>query len=108
MKYLLAVVLLASSLSFAGMNTGGYFEISQIWTWPSETDSVVLIQLTDTHTLCPGGYWFKGTSGGINLSLSVALSAYHSKSKVLIYADETDDWPGLGGIECRIQAIVLE
>lgn len=88
------LVALMVSMPFAafGMNTAG--TIRQIYTWADYTGGAFLIVLDSAHPQCPGGYWLQDstTSRASSNILASALSAYHAKSRVLIYADETSDF----------------
>lgn len=103
--------LLHASFAFS-MNTGTYHEIDKLYTWADYADNVfkvVLVnQSSSANVLCPAGYWLDKSST-INSSVySVALSAYHSKTKVMVYADENNEWPGVSAKDCKIQLIVTE
>ena len=95
-----------------GMSTNGYFEIDKIYTWADYTNGTFMIVLTNPDTaskeLCPSGYWLEGGNDKNSSVLSTVLSAYHSKSKVRVYANENSDWSGLSSKECEIKLIILE
>ncbi len=95
--------------AYAAMNSGGYQKIDKIMAWSEYTNGTFLIQLETQHSLCPNGYWMSATSDSSSQNiLSLALSAYHAQTPVLVYAYETSDWPLLGPVECEINLIILE
>lgn len=96
-----------SSVSLA-MDTGGYYKITKLWAWGSQGDNVVLVQLENVNSACPGGYWIRDSAnaGAKNL-LSLALSAFHAKTPVMIYADENTSWADLAAKTCELQLITL-
>jgi hypothetical protein len=109
MKKILALVIFMSASFFAqAMDTGNYYKITKIWSWGGYTNGVVLVVLENQHPLCPNGYWFQDSqnSGSKNL-MAIALSAFHAKTPVLIYADENSDWSGLAAKECEIKLITM-
>lgn len=101
-------LLMILSMICTAMDTGGAYKITKIFTWNSFTNGTVVIQLENTNATCPGGYWFQdaANSGPKNL-LAVALSAYHAKTSVMIYADESSSFAGLGPKTCEVKLIVL-
>src|SRR4051812_39926548 len=105
---ILGILVLTLSFSSNAMNTGGYYKIKSLWTWGGYANGAVLIVLENQPSLCPGGFWFQDSpnSGSKNL-LSMALAAFHSKSPVMIYADESSDFSGLSTKECEIQLITI-
>ncbi|UTW46442.1 hypothetical protein KFE80_06065 [bacterium SCSIO 12696] len=106
---LLFLIAASMPLIVKAMDTGGYYPISKIWAWADYTDGVVLVQLENQNSLCPNGYWFKDSSGAASKNiLSIALSAYHAKTPVRVYADENSDWSGLSSKECELKLIVME
>ena len=111
MQRILLMFFLIPSFSY-GMNTNSYFEIETILTWADYTNGTFKVGLRNqdqnANNHCPAGYWLdKGDSTNSNV-LSVALSAFHSKTKVKIYANENEDWAGLSSKECKIQLIILK
>lgn len=112
MKYFIWLALTALPTITFGMNTKGYFEIAHIYSWADYTNGTFKILLTNpdvaSRELCPAGYWLDGGNDKNSSVLSTALSAYHSKSKVMMYADENQDWSGLSSKECKIKLIILE
>jgi hypothetical protein len=107
-KICTSLLLTLVSLSSQAMDTGNYSRITKLWAWGGYTNGVVLITLENQNALCPNGYWFQDSanSGSKNL-MAMALSAYHAKTPVLIYADESSDWPGLAAKECEVKLIVF-
>lgn len=81
---------------------------TKLWAWGSQGDNVVLVQLENVNSACPGGYWIRDSAnaGAKNL-LSLALSAFHAKTPVMIYADENTSWAGLAAKTCELQLITL-
>ncbi len=109
MKKVIFALSLMISLSASAMDTVNYYPISKIWSWAEYQNGVILIQLENQHNLCPNGYWIEASrdSSAVNI-LSIALSAYHAKTPVRIFANENSDWTGLESKECEIQLMVLE
>lgn len=105
-------LLFALSFSVNAMNTGGYYQISQIYIWEEYTQGTFKIilkgQNESSQSVCPGGFWLDGASDKNSALYSTALAAYHSNVKVRIYADENQDWSGLSSKECKLKLIVLE
>ena len=110
-KIIVCLLLLAAFHSKA-MNTGGYYQISQIYTWGDYTQGVFKVTLKNqsesTQSVCPAGFWLDGANDKNSAVYSTALAAYHSNTKVRIYADENQDWSGLSSKECKLKLIVLE
>lgn len=94
------------------MSTASYYQIQDIWTWADYTSGVIKVRLknpdSNTKDLCPTGFWIDKTNSSNAQLLSVALSAYHTGTKVKIYASEAEDWSGLSSKECKLKLIVLE
>ncbi|TMP82317.1 hypothetical protein CWB73_05360 [Pseudoalteromonas phenolica] len=94
------------------MSTASYYQIQDIWTWADYTSGVIKVRLknpdSNTQNLCPTGFWIDKTNSSNAQLLSVALSAYHTGTKVKIYASEAEDWSGLSSKECKLKLIVLE
>ncbi len=106
-KLILFSLMLTTTQAFA-MNTSSGQIIKRIWSWGEYAEGVILIQLVNTNSECPNGYWFKDSAGsGSKNLLSIALSAYHAKAPITMYANENSDWGGLASVECEVQLIVL-
>ena len=113
MKLMLSLVLLIFSSFYAkAMDTGSYYQISQILVWGDYTGGVIKISLKtpnqNTIGHCPEGFWIDAVNDKNASVYSTALAAYHSNSKVRIYADHNKDWSGTSSKECYIQLIILE
>lgn len=90
------------------MDTGGYYKITNLSAWGPQGDNVVLVQLETTHPSCPGGYWIRDSANaGTKNFISLALSAFHAKTPVRIYADQNTSWSGLAAKTCELQLITL-
>ncbi len=111
MRIILALLLLAA-FQLKAMNTGRYYQISQIYSWGDYTQGTFKIilknQSESTQSMCPSGFWLDGANDKNSAMYSTALAAYHSNTKVRIYADENNDWSGLSSKECKLKLIVLE
>lgn len=106
---LVLATLIAISVRVFAVDTGGYSPIAKIWAWADYAGGAVLIQLETSIPECPGGYWFKDSSGAASQNmLAIALSAYHAKTPVKIHADENSDWTWLASKECELKLIILE
>jgi len=107
MKVVIVGLAVLFSSSALAMNSSGV--IAKILTWADYTGGVYLIQLDTVNSQCSDGYWLDDSQSRASANiLASALSAYHSKSAVKIYADENNDWPTRGGQQCKIQLLVLE
>lgn len=108
----LILAVLFSSFYAKAMDTGSYHQISQIFVWGDYTGGVIKISLKtpsqNTIDHCPSGFWIDAVNDKNASVYSTALAAYHSNSKVRIYADHNKDWSGLSSKECYIQLIILE
>lgn len=103
------ILFLMQFFSYSQADTGGYYNISKIWSWAEYKDGVVVINLEKNFSQCPGGFWLKVSPNSSNSNIfSMALSAYHSKTKVRIYADENADWDGISAKVCKIKLLELE
>jgi hypothetical protein len=109
------VIFLALTLTpklATAMSTDGYFEIRTIYQWTDYTGGVTKVLLkgqdSASNELCRGGYWLEDTSGKHANVLSMLMSAYHTKTKIKVYANENEDWPSLASKECKIKLVVLE
>jgi len=106
------VLLLFSNASVAGMNTNGFYEIEDVLVWADYTNGAFRLRLREqdanANELCPGGYWLDGSNDKNSSVLSVVLSAYHAQSRIRVYADENDDFPGMASKECKIRAVMME
>ena len=108
MKIIATALLIFLSVACQAMDTGGYYKVTKVWTWASYTNGTVLLQLDSVNTACPNGYWFQDSANSASKNLlAVALSAYHAKTPVMIYADEASSWSGLVAKTCEIKLIVL-
>lgn len=107
MKVIFTVIFLIIAWPNMAMDTGGYFKIAKIHAWAEYTNNTVLVQLEKQHDLCPNGYWFQTANNSSSNLFAIALSAYHAKTPVKIYADEHSDWSGLAAKECKLKLIVL-
>ncbi|CAM4145490.1 hypothetical protein [Pseudoalteromonas ostreae] len=110
-KVILCLFLFAVFSSKA-MNTRGYHQISQIYTWGDYTQGVFKVTLKNQsesiQSNCPAGFWLDGANDKNSAIYSTALAAYHSNTKVMLHADENQDWSGLSSKECKLKLIVLE
>jgi hypothetical protein len=111
-KVLFLLLVVFSSFYAKAMNTGSYYQISQVYVWGDYTGGVIKILLKtpnqDTVSHCPAGFWIDDVNDKNASVYSTALAAYHSNSKVRVYADHNKDWSGTSSKDCYIQLIILE
>ncbi|MGO3784726.1 MAG: hypothetical protein ACTJIB_03300 [Pseudoalteromonas prydzensis] len=111
-KFIWGLFFISASCSLQAMNTGNYYQISQVYTWSDYTEGTFLVLLKNprqsTVDLCAGGFWLDGANDKNATVYSTVLSAYHSNTKVRIYADENQDWSGLSSKNCKLKLVVLE
>ncbi|GAA78330.1 MULTISPECIES: hypothetical protein [Pseudoalteromonas] len=109
---IILTLLLFITFSSKAMDTRGYYQISQIYSWGDYVQGTFKIilksQNESTQSVCPAGFWLDGANDKNSAMYSTALAAYHSNTKVKIYADESQDWSGLSSKECKLKLIVLE
>lgn len=67
----------------------------------------VIVKISGPVAGCEGGYYIKNNEAGKNETLSIALSAFHSESKVHIHAFDTPRWTGSAANYCVIEGIHL-
>lgn len=112
MRKLLLILSLLPFFSYGTIATNGHFQIKDFWVWNNEASNVMIIRLLNqdevANTHCPGGYWVDKTDSTGSHLLNVALTAYHNKTKVKIFAYEDQDWPSMAAKECKIALIALE
>lgn len=106
------VLLLLGNASVAGMSTNGFFPVEDVLVWADYSNGAFRVSLEaqdeNANALCPAGYWLDGSNDKNSSVLSVVLSAYHAQSKIRVYADENDDFPGMASKECKIRAVMME
>ncbi|WP_303455175.1 hypothetical protein [Photobacterium sp. 2_MG-2023] len=67
----------------------------------------VYLKLAEPETTsCPSGYWLRKTDPGFDANLSMAIAAFHAKSRVIAYGLPDEMWPGSPtGKYCHLYAI---
>ncbi len=58
-------------------------------------------------TNCTAGYWLSPEDPGYQATLGMLVSAYHSKTVVLLSGDDQQIWSGSGSPHCRLVAVGL-
>lgn len=107
MKFIVALLCaLVVSTAHAKVNTGTT-TIKEIYSYALagiEGDSIFTVN--DSITECTG-FWIDASEGGAETLFAVLLSAYHSASPVLIYADETKTFSASSANFCKATIIRL-
>ncbi len=69
----------------------------------------ILIRISSPSPECSAGYYVSFDSPNKDSILSMALSAYHTKTKVRINGYDEPNWRGSSSnVTCEIEAIVFE
>ena len=80
--------------------------ITKIWTDGSWGGGHVLITVDTLVSGCYG-YWIEPNSSGSKENTSFALSAFHMRSKLLVYGDTSSLWQGNSNPFCKLFSIQL-
>jgi len=108
-----AIFPIAISTANAAVISSGKTTITKIvsYTGAVDTDNStrgdMLILTVTAPAGCTSGFWLHPSNVGYNNTLSVLLSAFHTKSTVSINADDTKLLPDTGGKFCRIDSVEL-
>ncbi|MCW8092262.1 hypothetical protein [Alteromonas sp. ASW11-130] len=65
----------------------------------------VYVKMEQNTTTCTWGFYISPESAGYQNVSSALLAAYHSKSEIILYADETVLWSGSKNPTCRIYSV---
>ena len=82
-------------------------KISSINSYSSFPNGDTLIQVDSPHAECPGGLWLKIDDIGFSKNMSIVLSAFHSQSNIIFYADTTRVWGHSPAAYCYATQIKL-
>ncbi len=105
-----SVILLLSSNSFSATYVAGVETvIIAVNTYQYDSASGdISIQVRDTVTGCEAGYFMLEGTKGLEEGLSVALSAFHSGSRVVVGGQSGIQWSATGRTDyCQVHAISL-
>jgi hypothetical protein len=111
MKYFketaMSLTLLSSMFAEAAYNQSIHSEITFIAAYGrSSAPGDVLIKLKNPHADCVDGYYSLADSPNKDAILSIALSAYHAKTKVKINGFDEPNWRGSSSSNtCEIEGI---
>ena len=78
--------------------------IKEIYSYAVAGDGDALIVPEHPREECDG-FWMDSADPGFNHNLSVMLSAYHAKAKMVIYGDETSLFTGSSNKFCKLTII---
>ncbi len=103
-----AVLLSNSTFCNADYIRGEATEITNITAYSTGTvTGDIRIVVKNTVLGCRGGYYVNSENPGKTSILSIALSAFHTNTKVLINAYDTPRWAGSSHDYCLIEGIDL-
>ncbi len=106
--FIFTISLFTSSICSAEYVRGVVTEITNISAY--STGSVtgdIRIVVKDSVTGCQAGYYVNSENPGKSSILSIALSAFHTNTKVLINAYDSPRWSGSSHDYCLIEGIDL-
>lgn len=107
MKTLAISLFLFFSFNGHAQVTTGTTSVSEIFTYADiGPDGDFVFTVEDPIEACDG-FWGDSSSVGTSNVLSVLLSAYHAKSPLIIYADETKLFTRSSKKFCRLTTIRL-
>ena len=105
---LLPFLLLSSTLSKAAYVHGVETTITGVSSYGSGVvTGDIKISVENTVSGCEGGYYVKSDNAGNSQILSIALSAFHSGTKVKINGVDSPRWDGSSANYCKIEGIHL-
>lgn len=106
MKKLLAYIFLLGISSHVFATTVVTSKIKEVMVWHEYTGGAIVVKPYTNNVACAGGYWFKAprNSDSVNM-LTVVLSAFHAKSRVIFYGDESKNFSGLSSKQCELKLI---
>lgn len=100
--------LVLSAYSHADYIKANNTKITQVSTYGSGSFAGdIIVKISSPVPGCEGGYYITNDVSGKNETLSIALSAFHSESKIHIHAFDTPRWAGSTGNYCVIEGIHL-
>ncbi|WP_370980212.1 hypothetical protein [Agaribacterium sp. ZY112] len=107
--YYLLILLFPVSVNAATYVSGVSTTITRIDTHHyGKADGDVRISVSDSVPGCESGYFITADSQSIEKALSIALSAYHSGSKVVIGGQSGIQWDGTSRTDyCHVHSISL-
>jgi hypothetical protein len=102
---ILAVLMLAAvSATNAGYVSGTTTTVTGVSVYSKGSVAGDLIVLVANPVAgCEAGYYVLNDTEGKNQIMSLALSAYHAKSNVIIYGYDSPRWAGSGGNFCEVE-----
>ena len=103
---LLASILVSYTASADIVGNETLASITKIWTDGSWGGGHVLITIDAPVPGCYG-YWIEPNSAGSKENTSFALSAFHTRSRILIYGDTSSIWQGNSNPFCKLYSIQL-
>ncbi|TMP38213.1 hypothetical protein [Pseudoalteromonas rubra] len=104
---LLIILCTFSSLTFAAVKGSSKTTVATLITYSQYGQGDVVFKLAAPEESCPDGYWMKKADPGFEANLSVLLSAYHAKSKVIARGHDDKVWAGSAGKYCLLYSIEL-
>jgi len=100
---ILAILLLGPKFVFAA-EASKVTTISRLISYNQFGGGDVVFRIADPTSAC-FGYWISKDDSGFNANLSTILAAYQAKTKVKIYGQTEQKWPGSGNFWCKLYAI---
>ena len=102
-----SVLMFISSPAYGVVVTSTPTKISEINSYANFPNGDTLFTVDSPHSTCPGGYWLKMSDIGYKKNLSILLSAFHTQSKIIFYADNASVWPHNPSAMCHMSQIKL-
>ena len=107
LKKILFAILVAQSILMAhdgGINS----TITSLISYNQYGNGDVVIFTKEKTSACSSGYWITKNDIGFSGNLSMLLSAYQTKSKILIYGLPDNMWKASSGKYCKLYQITLK
>lgn len=106
-KLFLLFVTLTSASAIADVVSSMPTKISEINSYANFPDGDTLISVDSPHSTCSGGYWLKISDIAYEKNFSILLSAFHTQSDIIFYAENGSPWPHSTAPFCQISQIKL-
>lgn len=81
-------------------------KVTELYSYTEVSNGDVIFKISDEVSGCDG-FWLDSISPGQKNVLAILLSAYHAQSPVIVYAKQTDLFPGSSQSFCKVTTLRL-
>ncbi|TQV86452.1 hypothetical protein [Aliikangiella coralliicola] len=105
MKKLIYILMMLPMTAIAASEPSPMSKIKRVITYADYGGGDVQVVLETNGTTCKDGYFFNKADPNFDGMLSMLLSAYHAKTRIILDGHTDQKWAGSSGYYCKLYSI---